>query len=260
MDEYLNFAIDLAKSSGDLLKKGFRLKYKIEQKEGIHNLVTEYDYLSEKNILSQISERYRDHFILSEEKGKCDIKTSGYQWIVDPLDGTVNFAHGIPVFAVSIALLKDGQVILGVTYQPMTDELFYAKKDQGAFLNNKKLEVSKSNDLQNSYLATGFPYDLNKNPNHCVEKLLSVLKKGIAMRRLGCGTIDLAYVAAGFFDGFFETNHAPWDVAAGSLLIKEAGGKITNWQGDIFDKISMKNTILATNGHLHENILNLFRS
>jgi len=258
MDEFQNdfskitlIAIQAALKAGDILKSGFRSKFKIDKKEGKHNLVTEYDLLSETNIISYIKEHFADHSILCEEEGLFD-KNSEFKWIIDPLDGTVNFAHSIPMFAVSIAVSKNDEIISAVTYHPLINELFIAEKGKGAFLNGKKLKVTNTKKLDDAIVATGFPYDLSENPNKCIERFINILKLGLPIRRIGVASIDLAYVAAGRFDVFWETGLGPWDCAAGILLIEEAGGKISNYDGTKITTLQKKNAIIASNAHLHE--------
>lgn len=248
----LDIAVKTAKKAGNLLKKGFWEKYTISEKQGVHNLVTEYDLKSEKLIIEEIKKKYPSHSFLSEEKGSFG--TSPYKWIIDPLDGTVNFAHHIPVFCVSIALKKEEEIILGVIYQPMTEELFIAEKNKGAYLNNKKINVSNTKNFKKTFLATGFPYNVYKNPEHCIDKFSDIIKQGLPVRRLGSAALDLAYVADARFDGYFEANLAPWDIAAGMILVQEAKGKISDWEGNPLS-LTKKNHILATNKKIHKGFL-----
>jgi myo-inositol-1(or 4)-monophosphatase len=259
-NDFSNFtltAIQAALKASEILIKGFRNTKTIKKKEGKHNLVTEYDLLSEKIIISFIKERFPDHGILSEEEGQLK-KKDDFEWIIDPLDGTVNFAHSIPVFAISLALKNKNDIICGVTYNPLMNELFVAEKGKGAYLNGNKLNVTKTKKLDDAILATGFPYDLINNPNNCIEHLINVLKLGIPLRRLGSASLDLAYVAAGRFDGYWETGLGPWDLAAGKLLIEEAKGKVTNWDGTEVI-LKRKNTVIATNSYLHLELLKIFK-
>lgn len=249
-------AIKAVMQAGKLLKEGYNSSFSISKKEGVHNLVTEYDLKSEKAIISIIEQEFPEHEILSEECGEVEGKKSSYQWIIDPLDGTVNFAHGIPMFGISIGLAKDKEIISGVIYHPITEELFIAEKDKGAYLNGIEISVSKTDQLKNAFLATGFPYNLVDNPNNCIEYLAKILKLGIPIRRIGVACLDLAYLAAGRFDGFWEVSLKPWDCAAGKLLLEEAGGKISHWNGDPFD-LYASNPIMATNIHLHKQLYNL---
>lgn len=243
-------AIEAALLAGEILREGFGGQFHISSKDGHHNLVTEYDHKSEKAILEFIKQNVKNSHFLAEESGTVGKDTAEVLWIVDPLDGTVNFAHRLPTFAVSIAAQIGKEVITGVVYQPITHELFVAEKGKGAFLNGKKIEVSQISEIEKSILATGFPYDLAKNPFHCIEHFVDILKLGIPIRRMGSAAIDLAYTASGRFDGFFEVELAPWDVAAGKLLVEEAGGKVTHWDGAPFN-INSRQTIFASNGKIH---------
>ncbi len=244
-------AIEAALLAGELLRQGFGTHFSISSKEGKHNLVTEYDHRSEKTIIEFIQQNVSESVFLAEESGSTGKHKGGVLWGIDPLDGTMNFAHQIPVFAVSIAAQREGKTLSGVVYQPITHELFVAEMGKGAFLNGQKLKVSGVRDLDMAMLATGFPYDLAKNPFHCIDHFVEFLKLGIPIRRLGAAAIDLAYTAAGRFDGFFEVELAPWDVAAGKLLVEEAGGRVTHWDKTPFD-IYSRETIFASNGHIHD--------
>jgi len=254
VNELANCAVEAALKSGDILRKGFGTSFEISLKEGKNNLVTEFDKLSEKAIIQHIHSIFPDHVFLAEESGKTgDLAKDNVRWIIDPLDGTVNFAHGLPIFSISIAAELNNEIIAGVVYHPLLDELFVAKKDGGAYLNGKKLKVSDNDDLDSSMLVTGFPYNVNQNPCGCIDHFVSIIKKGIPVRRLGSAALDLAYVAAGRFDGFWEINLNPWDVAAGILLVQEAGGRISTYSNksySIFDE-----SILATNGKIHNGIV-----
>lgn len=243
-------AIEAALSAGELLRQGFGTHFSISSKEGRHNLVTEYDHKSENWIIDFLGQQVPGSSFLAEESGASKKGASEILWIIDPLDGTVNFAHQIPTFSVSLAAEVEGKVICGVVYQPITHELFVAEVGKGAFLNGQKLKVSEVKQVENAILATGFPYDLAKNPFHCIDHFVDILKLGIPIRRMGSAAIDLAYTAAGRFEGFFEVKLSPWDVAAGKLLVEEAGGKVTHWDGKPYH-IRSTETIFASNGHLH---------
>lgn len=244
-------AIEAALQAGGLLRQGFGTQFSISSKEGRHNLVTEYDHRSEKLIIDFIKENIPNSFFLAEESGSTGKDSGGIQWIIDPLDGTVNFAHQIPVFSVSIAAQREGKIVSGVVYQPITHELFVAEIGKGAFLNGEKIKISDVRKVEMAILATGFPYDLAKNPFHCIDHFVDILKLGIPIRRLGSAAIDLAYTAAGRFEGFFEVELGPWDVAAGKLLVEEAGGRVTHWDRSPFD-IRSRKPMLATNSHIHD--------
>ncbi len=252
---YTLIAIDAALQAGEILRQGYGTQFSITQKVGIHNLVTEFDLLAEKSILSFISKYVPKSQFLAEESGASG-ETSEILWIIDPLDGTVNFAHQIPVFSVSIALEKKGELFCGVVYQPITHELFVAEKNKGAFLNGKELKVSNVSKLSDSMISLGFPYNLHENPHHCIEHFVDILRLGIPIRRLGSAAIDIAYTAAGRFDGFFEVGLSPWDCAAGILLIEEAGGKVTSWDNRPIHHRA-KDPILCTNGKIHTMLSNV---
>lgn len=249
-------AIEAALLAGGLLRQGFGTSFSISSKEGRHNLVTEYDRRSEKQIIDFLKKEIPGSHFLAEESGASGKNTNALLWIIDPLDGTVNFAHAIPIFAVSIAAVSMGQVISGVVYQPITHELFVAEIGKGAFLNGQQLKVSAVGKIEMAMMATGFPYDLVKNPCHCIDHFVDILKLGIPIRRLGAAAIDLAYTAAGRFEAFFEVKLEPWDVAAGKLLVEEAGGRITQWDKSPFDMYARK-PIVASNGHIHDALASL---
>lgn len=244
-------AIEAALQAGELLRHGFGTHFSISSKEGKHNLVTEYDHKSEKLIIEYIQRQVPGSTFLAEESGGSGNEKGNYFWIIDPLDGTVNFAHQIPIFSVSIGVEIRGSITSGVVYQPITHELFVAEKGKGAYLNGNKIHTSKVLDLKDAILATGFPYNLQENPYDCIDHFVDILRSGIPIRRFGSAAIDLAYTAAGRLEGFFEVGLSPWDCAAGALLVTEAGGKITGWQGDTFD-IHKKTPIVGTNSHIHQ--------
>ena len=238
------------------LQHFFNGSFKISNKEGINNLVTEADHAAEKAIIEVIQKAYPDHFILSEETG--EIKSdSEYKWIIDPIDGTVNFANGIPICCVSIAVEKAGEIILGTVYNPLMNEMYMAEKDEGATVNGKKISVSDKDSVSNSCLVTGFPYtylDTENGPLQVFEKLI---RRGIPVRRLGSAALDLCWVAAGRFDGFYEHSLKAWDSAAGFLIVEEAGGKVTDFAGNYYSPYQPH--ILATNGMIHPEMLELVK-
>lgn len=256
--EFLSTARNLAVTAGKLLREGFGGSFGISSKEGRHNLVTEYDNRSEDIIISGIRTRFPDHEFLAEESGASGNTSSNIRWIIDPLDGTVNFAHSIPIFCVSIAAEVNGEIECGVIYQPMIDELFTAVKGGGAFLNGTKLCVSQTARLNDAILVTGFPYNVGINPDNCIEHFSAFLRYGIPIRRLGSAALDLAYAAAGRFDGFWEARLNPWDVAAGMLLVREAGGRVSSYDNSEY-KIGDKR-IVASNGYIHDEILDVLQS
>lgn len=236
------------------MKHFFNGKFTISNKEGINNLVTEADHAAEKAIIEAIKKDFPDHFILSEETGEIPSE-SEYKWIIDPIDGTVNFANGIPICCVSIGLEKDGDMIMGAVYNPIMEEFYFAEKDQGAFLNDKKITVSTKTALIKSCLVTGFPYTYLDTPNGPLEVFEKLIRKGIPVRRLGSAAIDLCWVAAGRFDGFYEHELQAWDSAAGFLIVEEAGGKVTDFKGDRYSPHQPH--IIATNGKIHDDLVKM---
>jgi myo-inositol-1(or 4)-monophosphatase len=248
----VNHAVKIALEAGKILKQGYGTLFKINSKDGNHDLVTEYDFLSEKRILQMIQEVFPDHHILSEEIGEIG-KEHTYQWIIDPLDGTVNFAHGIPIFSISIGVIKNNECICGVVYNPITNELFVAEKGKGAFLNGSKLSVSTTTSIDKAILAAGLLYKMGEDPSSRTEHFSKILRLGIPIRRMGAASLDLCYVAAGRFDGYWDKGLYPWDCAAGNLIIEEAGGKVTTWGKEEFNIYSRK-PILASNTNIHEQI------
>ena len=203
-------------------------------------------------IKSMILDAFPSHAILAEESGSEG--KNPVEWIVDPLDGTVNFAHSIPIFSVSIGVAVEGKLVTGVVFAPMLNELFIAQEGQGAYLNDVRLKVTATDTLDAAFIATGFPYNVDENPLHCIDAFTHMTKLGIPTRRLGSAAIDLAYVAAGRFDGFWEVSLEPWDIAAGKLLVQEAGGKVSQYDGSERDVFNSK-TVLASNGHLHDHMI-----
>lgn len=247
---YLDAAIDAALNAGAYLKEHYHTSHHIHSKSHINDIVTECDKTSEEMIKSKLKMLFPNHSFLCEESGSSG-EFSQPLWIIDPLDGTVNFAKKIPFFCVSIALCIEEEIVIGVIYSPMTSELFYAQKDQGAFLNDQKIHVTQCSLLNHAFGATGFPYRIQDNVGaslHPIEKLLSL---GTPLRRLGSAALDLAYVASGRFDLFFEAYLEAWDYAAGALLVKEAGGTISDFQNKPLN-YKKSSSICATNTALHE--------
>lgn len=254
----LDVAIEAAKSAGGFLRKNLGKVRQIHQKGGQEkNLVTEIDKQSEAMIIGMIQRHFPSHAFLGEESGRSKPGSSGYTWVIDPLDGTTNYTHGLPVFCVSIGLEYQNEIVLGVIYDPNNGELFTAEKGRGSFLNGKRISVSKVETLSRSLLVTGFPYSVADNPGRAVEHFIQFLFEGQAVRRMGSAAIDLAYVAAGRYDGFWEVELQPWDMAAGSLLVTEAGGRVTDFEGDPFD--IYKKTLVASNGAVHDEMLGILR-
>jgi len=247
----LDFAIRVARDAGRLLRDRLGTGFDIEHKGAI-NLVTEVDLASEKLIRETISTYYPRHEILAEEGGLTENK-SEYRWIVDPLDGTTNYAHGYPMFCVSIALERAGETILGVVYDPMREELFSAEPSAGAALNNRPIRVSKTDQLMQSILSTGFPYDIGTSKLTNLDHWANFAMNAQALRRDGAAALDLCYVACGRFDGFWELNLSPWDTAAGALIVAEAGGRLTNFSNDAFS--NYKPEVVASNGLIHDRMI-----
>lgn len=241
-----------AAAAGTIMKESFNGSFKISNKEGINNLVTEVDHASEKAIIGIIKDNYPGHFILSEESGEI-VMDSEYKWIVDPIDGTVNYANGIPICCVSIAVEHKGKMMFGAVFNPFLNELFIAERGRGATLNDKPIHVSRKQDMASSCLVTGFPYRLLDEPNGPLDIFNKLIRKGIPVRRLGSAAIDLCWVAAGRFDGFYEHKLEAWDSAAGFLIVEEAGGKVTDFNGNYYSPYQPR--ILATNGRIHDELL-----
>jgi len=249
-DPLTESALQIAEETGKILKKGFGTHFKIEAKSTRHNLVTEYDLAAQEFIISSVKKRYEGHHFLAEEGDQKALPDKGTLWIIDPLDGTVNFAHGIPFFAVSIAVAIDREVFAGVVHNPLSGESFVAEKGKGAWLGENQLRVSEVGDLDGAFLATGLPYDVKENPYRCIDRFAAMARRGNPIRRLGVASLDLAYVAAGHFDAFWEAGLQTWDMAAGKLLIEEAGGRVTHYDGTAHPLYGYHPT-LATNGLLH---------
>lgn len=248
-------AIEAALGAGELIKKGYGTTYRVDSKPGgIQDLVTEYDRISEQFIISHIRKFFPDHAFLAEESGSTPNRDPTHLWIIDPLDGTVNFAHQIPFFAVSIAASYKNDVQVGVIYVPMTQELFISEKGRGAYLNGTKLQVRHITNYERAIAATGFSYQMNQDPVKSLDQFNAIARLGSPIRNLGSAAINLAYLAAGRFDVFWTESLQPWDWAAGKLMVEEAGGKVTHFDGTLH-KIFGDPTLLATNGHLHDEIL-----
>ena len=252
MDELREVLLNATREAGKIILQYFDGTFKIDHKEGVNNLVTEVDKLAEDKIINVIRATFPSHSIISEEAGEM-IKKSDYQWIIDPIDGTVNFAHGIPICCVSIGLLYEDELIMGAVYNPMMNELFFAEKGKGATLNGNPISVSTKSNFKTAFLVTGFPYNWPAGPEHPIKVFEKLILEGLPIRRLGSAAIDLCWVACGRFDGFWEYNLQAWDVAAGYLMVKEAGGTVTDFDGapaNVFTKET-----LATNGLIHDAML-----
>jgi myo-inositol-1(or 4)-monophosphatase len=249
----MEIAIRAARAAGRVLREHRGRPQTIEQKLGqSSNLVTDIDRQAEELIIRTIKERYPDHDFLAEESGDHQ-RRSDYRWVIDPLDGTTNFAHGLPLFCTSIGLEVRGRLELGVVYDPNLDELFTAQRGGGAALNGRPIRVSTTSSLQESLLVTGFPYNIRENPSHAVEHFNHFLMECRAVRRLGSAALDLCYVACGRFDGFWEVFLNPWDMAAGVLILLEAGGIHTDFAG--IPATIHTPQLLASNGRIHDEMI-----
>ncbi|PIQ89748.1 MAG: inositol monophosphatase [Candidatus Omnitrophica bacterium CG11_big_fil_rev_8_21_14_0_20_42_13] len=256
--DFLRTAISAARQAGAVHKKYFNTKFKIRKKSTSFDLVTVADIEAEKKIVSVIKNNFKGHNFLCEEN-KYAPRESEYTWIIDPLDGTNNFASGLPIFSASVALAKKDQLIAGAVYDVTRDELFYAQKGKGAYLNGRKISVKKISNLQEALLITGFYYDRGREMFENLEKIKQFfLKRIIGLRRLGSAALDLCYVASGRAGGYWEFELSPWDFAAGALIVSEAGGKVTARHGEKFPL--GKSPIVASNGLLHKKMLKIINS
>lgn len=247
----LDTAVEAALVAGRLQRSKFASSFSVDLK-GDKNLVTEVDIASEKLIVEHLLSRFPGHGILAEE-GDYPAGDGQHTWIIDPLDGTTNYAHGYPWFCVSIALTVGGKLVVGVIHNPMTDELFTAVAGVGAFRNGSRLSVSGRQPLASALLGTGFPYDCATDPENNFDQFIRFQKAARGIRRAGAAALDLAYLAAGRLDGFWEVKLKPWDVAAGTLLVQEAGGRVTAFDGSTYDVYNHR--ILASNGLIHEEMI-----
>ena len=249
--------VSIAKEAGSVIREGFGKSFKIEYKTGENNLVTEIDKASEKVITDFIWKKYPSHSILAEE-GSGEQQDSEYLWVIDPLDGTTNFAHGLPIFSVSIGLQKNGKTIAGVVYDVMRDIIYSAELGAGTFADSEKITVSKNDNLAHSLLVTGFPYNKKENPDKLFERFIALTKTARGVRRLGSAAIDFCYLADGVFDGFWEVHLHPWDICAGKLIVEEAGGLVTDFHGNKTNIYTKR--ILSTNGKIHEQVIKVMNS
>ncbi len=255
IDKYLKAAIEAAHQAGRMLKENIGKFTEIHFK-GAVDLVTNFDNESQKMLFARLSSAFPEHGFLAEE-GLREAKHSEFLWIIDPLDGTTNYAHSFPVFCVSIALARKKEAVCGVVYDPMREETFTAARGEGAFLNGKKIMVSPVGDLNESLIATGFPYDIRTSEVNNIVHFNNFLTRAQAIRRCGSAAIDLCHVACGRFDGFWELKLSPWDVAAGALIVAEAGGRVTDFQGRGLDIFGSE--ILASNGVIHKQMVDVLQ-
>ncbi|MCP4723586.1 MAG: inositol monophosphatase [bacterium] len=248
----LKKAIEAAKEAGKILLKGLEKNLEIEYKGDI-DIVTDIDIESQQCILSILQDEFPDHNFVAEEDADLDLLNSDKVWLIDPLDGTTNYAHGYRCFCISIAYCEGGEIISGVIYDPCAEEMYIAEKGKGAFLNGKQIRVSYTDELNRSLLITGFPYDIRESSINNLGLFNHMIMKAQAVRRDGSAALDLAYLAAGRFDGFWELKLHPWDIAAGAIIVEEAGGTVSDFSGgkmgiDAFE-------VLATNGKIHSAII-----
>lgn len=253
----LEIAIQAAREAGYYLRESVGKVRSIEVKQGEErNLVSEIDKTSEATIIRMLRSHFPTHAFLAEEGGGAG-STAEYRWVIDPLDGTTNFLHGVPIFCVTIGLEYRGEIVAGVVYDPNREELFTAEKGSGAFLNGNRLRVTSTDNLLHALVVTGFPYNIAENPHRAVERFNGFLMAARGVRRLGSAALDLSYVAAGRFDGFWEVFLHPWDMAAGVLLVTEAGGRTSDFEGE--PTTIYRHNILASNGRVHDAMLEVLK-
>ena len=251
MQPNLEFIIGLSRQAGEILKEGYGKEHQIQYKGPI-DLVTEIDKKTEALLISRILAAYPDHSVIAEESGLTQGNLE-HSWYIDPVDGTSNYSRGVPMFCVSIAYAHQGRMTLAAIYDPLRDECFYAEKGRGAFLNGSLIHVADTSELIDSMLVTGFPYELDQEDNN-VDNFIALIRKAHTVRRLGSAVLDQAYVAMGRLDGYWEAGVSAWDIAAGTLLIEEAGGLVTCMNGDP-DYMKPPFDILAANPVLHSKLL-----
>ncbi len=254
MDKELDAVKKTAVTAGKMIKRHLGRVRRIEYKGAI-NIVTDVDKKAEALIIKELKKSFPDYGVLAEESPEQ--KRGSAKWIIDPLDGTTNFAHGFPFFAVSIGLEKEGRVVLGAVYDPLREELFYARRGKGAFLNKKKIGVSTVKKIAKSFLATGFSYTFKDKKNNNINNFANFMQASLAVRRAGAASLDLCYVACGRFDGFWELDLFPWDMAAAAVIIEEAGGKLSDFRGRKFSLYN--NNILASNGYIHSRMVKILK-
>jgi len=255
---FLATAVEIVLRAGEIQMAGRESGFRVAKKGAI-DLVTEVDLACERMCRAVLAERFPEHDILAEElsTGPQEVARARYRWVFDPLDGTTNYAHGLPIFCASLALELDGQPIVGAIYDPSRRELFTAERGQGSFVNGTRLKASATGALGDALLVTGFPYDMHVRGPELVELFGLFLHRARAVRRLGSAALDLCYVAAGRFEGFWEQHLNPWDVAAGALVVTEAGGRVSGMDGGVFD--ARAGHLVASNGFVHDAILDVIR-
>lgn len=252
----LETAIHAARQAGKVISCYARNGFHVENKSAI-DLVTEADHAAEQCIIDVILASYPDHGFLAEERGRIGQSQSPYVWIIDPIDGTTNFAHGFPTYCVSIGLEYNEECVLGVVYDPTRDELFSATRGGGARVNDQPIQVSQTAQLDQALLVTGFAYDIRETPNNNLDHFARFALRVQGLRRTGSAALDLCYVAAGRFDGFWEVKLNPWDMAAGVVILREAGGRVTDFCGQSHSHHGQE--LVASNGHLHDSMISVIR-
>lgn len=257
-DRLLAVAVEASIAAGEILLEYARSGFHIERKNPI-NLVTDADHAAEQCIIDLIRRRFPGHRTLAEERGAgLDVGArSPYRWVIDPLDGTTNFAHGFPVYAVSIGVECDGQLLVGAVYDPTRQELFTAEIDRGAYLNGRPIRVSETAQLEAALTVTGFAYDIRDTPNNNLDHFARFALKAQGVRRTGSAALDLCYVAAGRFDGFWELKLNPWDMAGGVVIVQQAGGLVTDLRGGAHSIYQPE--LVASNGRIHREMLDVIR-
>jgi myo-inositol-1(or 4)-monophosphatase len=256
LDTLISVATDAARQAGSVLQECTRTGFRIEHKQ-IINLVTDADRQAEQRIIDIIHDAFPAHRVLAEERGPIEQPPSRYKWVIDPLDGTTNFAHGFPAYCVSIGVERNGHGIIGVVYDPTRDELFTAQAGQGARLNGVPISVSSTDHLDHALLVTGFAYDIRETQNNNLNHFARFALKVQGLRRTGTAALDLCYVAAGRFDGFWEVKLNPWDMAAGVVILREAGGKVTDFKGAPHSIYGQE--LVASNGAIHQAMLDVLQ-
>jgi myo-inositol-1(or 4)-monophosphatase len=255
MNDLLEFAVDLAFEAGRIQKRRYRERHSIFHKGEI-NIVTDVDLACQERMMSLIARRFPNDRVISEEKDNI-FDGGGNRWIIDPIDGTTNYAHGYPFFCSSVAYEAGGKVVCGAVYNPIFDELFFAEAGKGSYLNGRRLTVSRTGELKQSLLVTGFPYDINTSNVNNIDHFVSFLYRAQAVRRDGSAALNLSYVAAGRFEGFWELKLNSWDMAAGMLILTEAGGVVTDLAGGPFSIYGGQ--IVASNGLVHQEMLKVLK-
>jgi myo-inositol-1(or 4)-monophosphatase len=254
-EEILQLALRLAREAGKIQRDRYETDFEVRTKSAAIDLVTEVDHACEKLLVEALGQERPDDAVLAEEGGGSDREGAAWRWVIDPLDGTTNYAHGYPRFCVSIGVEHHDERTVGVVYDPLLDELFSAVKGQGAACNGRPIRVSDEPDFGNSLVATGFAYDVHRSLEDNLNHFAHVVKQARAVRRDGSAALDLCYVAAGRFDGFWEMKLHPWDVAAGLLIVEEAGGRTSDMAGGPAPRTGRQT--VATNGHIHDRLIRL---